>query len=468
LLKHGVFGVSIQSKTKKRTAQITTAPIGKLLVKLTGPMVLGIVSIMMLGVVDTYFISRLGTSELAAISFALPVSQLVVSTALGLGMAMGALVSRLIGAGDLQRAARFITDAQILAALVAAGIAMAGILTIRPLFILLGASADLLIHINDYMLIWYAGAPFFVLTLVGNNALRAIGDTKSSAYISAFLAILNGILDPLLIFGIGPFPRMGMEGAALATVIACASAWICSLCVLAVKEQLIDFSLPRMSHLLPNWRELLGIGVPSVAANLMTPIAATFLVAMIAPFGPEAVAGLGVGSRIEALSLIMVFALSSVLPMFIGQNIGAGQGYRAWQALGFCLRFCLWFQGGVYLILIVSAPWIATAFSDNPLVVSVVRQFLYILPLSYGTHGVVILTMVSLNVLKRPRTALFVTIIRLLVLYLPLAWLGSRFFGVTGMFAGAAIGNIIAAIFAYRIIRRVFLQQGLIPNQERE
>lgn len=429
-------------------------------------MVLGIVSMMLLGVVDTYFISRLGTTELAAISFALPVSQIVISIALGLGMAMGALVSRFIGEGNTQRAARFITDAQILAALVASGIAVAGILSVRPLFTLLGAGPNLLIHIQSYMLIWYAGAPFLVLTLVGNNALRAIGDIKSSAYISTLLAVLNAILDPLLIFGIGPFPRMEMEGAALATVIACAGAWLCSLGVLAVKEQLIDFSMPNMTHLLPNWKELMSIGVPSVAANLMTPIAATFLVAMIAPFGPEAVAGLGVGSRIEALSLIVVFALSSVLPMFIGQNLGAGQGHRAWLALRSCLRFCLWFQGGVYLLLVVLAPWIAGAFSEDVLVIGVVSRFLYILPLTYGAHGIVILVMVSLNVLKRPRAALLITIIRLLALYLPLAWLGSRLAGVTGMFMGAAIGNIIAAIAAYRIIRNICQQQGLVEGPE--
>lgn len=454
----------MNSKVKKRTTLITSAPIGKLFIKLTIPMVLGIISMMLLGVVDTYFISRLGTSELAAISFVLPVSQVVISVALGFGMALSAVVSKIIGKGEHQQAARFITDTQILIALVAITIAIIGSLLVDHLFTMLGANAELLVSIKSYMLIWYAGVPFLMLTFLGNNAIRSTGDTKSSAYFSALLAILNGILDPLLIFGLGPIPEMGMEGAALATVIACVITWLCSLYVLRVKKQLLDFSMPVISDLLSNWKKLLAIGVPAVLANLLTPLAATILVVMIAPFGHEAIAGLGVGSRIGALSMIVVFAMSSVLPMFIGQNIGAGYSHRAWQAIMFCIRFCLWFQGGVYLLLIVFTPFIANVFSDDAQVIAVVSKFIYILPLTYGAHGVVMLVMIALNVLKHQRLALFTAILRLLVLYLPLAWFGSQLAGVTGMFAGAAIGNIIAAIIAYRIICHVCRQQGMVTT----
>jgi Na+-driven multidrug efflux pump len=185
------------------------------------------------------------------------------------------------------------------------------------------------------------------------------------------------------------------------------------------------------------------------------------MTALIARYGAESVAGFGVGARIESMSLIVVLGLSSTLPMFIGQNIGAGRGDRAYQALMLCIKFTVFFQIGVYFLLLLFSPLITSGFSDNPTVINVLKTYLLILPLTYSAHGVVILVMVSLNVLKRPRTALKITIIRLLALYLPLAYIGSLFWGITGLFVGAACGNVIAGLIAFRIIKRVCFEQGL-------
>lgn len=418
----------------------------------------------MLGIVDTFFISMLGTYELAAVSFAQPVANTVISVALGLGMSLGALVSRLIGEKKHKQAARLITDANIISAIIAVTIAATGIMIIDPLFTALGATKEVLPFIRSYMSIWFIAAPMWMLTMIGNNALRAIGDIKLSALIMTLLSLLNLIFDPLLIFGIGPFPELGVAGASLATLIACSVAWLCSISVLGFREKLLQFCRPRLSHLIPNWRELFKIAVPSVAANIMTPLAASILTAMIARFGLEAVAGFGVGARIEFFSLMVVFALSSTLPMFIGQNLGAGKPERVYSAMMGCLKFSLLFQALVYALLLAAAPAIAATFSDNAEVNRVIRLFLMILPLTYGAHSVVILVMVSLNVLRRPRTALVTTSVRLLCLYLPLAYLGSVWWGVIGIFIGAAIGNIIAGVVAYGIIKRVLASQGISAN----
>ena len=429
--------------------------------RLTVPMIFGMISMMLLGVVDTYFISMLGTHELAAVSFSQPIANILISVALGIGMALGALLSRLIGESQHQKAARFITDTKIIAALIAVIAAFIGFLAIDPLFKALGATEEVMPFIKSYMSIWFIAAPMWMLTMIGNNALRAIGDTKLSASIMALLSVINLIFDRLLIFGIGPFPKLGVAGAAWATLIACMTGWLCSIAILTFREQLLEFTRPSFSHLLPNWFELFKIAVPAIAANIMTPIAAAVLTAMIARYGVEAVAGFGVGARIEFISLIVVFALSSTLPMFIGQNIGAGKPHRAYRALMGGLKFSLIFQTGVYLLLLATSGYIASVFSDNSQVVGVIKMFLLVLPLTYGAHGIVILVMVSLNVLRRPRTALLTTVVRLLLLYLPLAYIGSLLGGINGLFIGAACGNIIAGLIAYAIIRRVFREQGI-------
>jgi putative MATE family efflux protein len=452
---------TIKLKASARTERIISEPIVPLMVRLTGPMILAILSMMLLGLVDTFFISLLGTKELAAASFVMPIYMLLVNFALGTGMGISSLTSRLIGENNLDDAARFITDSQILALLVSIVIALSLYFSIDQIFGLMGANDEVMPNIRGYMHIILISAPLVILNFIGNSTFRAIGHIKASAILSVQLSFLNLILDPLLIFGLGPFPALGMPGAALATGIAALITWCCSFYVLAFKEHLLDFALPKIDKLITNWRNLCAIAIPAIGANMMTPLAAIIMTALIARHGAESVAGFGVGARIESMSLIIVFGLSSTLPMFIGQNIGAGRGDRAYQALILCLKFAVVFQIGVYILLLLFSPLITSGFSDNPTVINVIKIYLLILPLTYSAHGVVILSMVSLNVLKRPRTALKITMIRLLALYLPLAYLGSILWGIIGLFIGAACGNVIAGIIAFRIVNKVCHEQGL-------
>ena len=452
---------TIKSRAAQRTERICSEPIGPLMLRLTIPMVFAIISMMLLGLVDTFFISLLGTKELAAASFVMPIYMLLVNVALGIGMAISSLTSRLIGEQRQEEAARFITDSHILATLIIVSIAIVLFVFIDSLFTQMGASSKVMPDIRGYMRIILMGSPIIVLTFICNSTFRAIGHIKASAIFSTLLSLLNLILDPLLIFGLGPFPELGMPGAALATLIAACITWVCSYYMLAFKEKLLDFRLPSPGKLFENWSKCLSIAIPAIFANIMTPLAAAIMTAMIARHGEASVAGFGVGARIESMSLLITFALSSTLPMFIGQNIGAGRGDRAYQALMMCLRFALIFQIAVYFILLLLAPMISTSFSDNADVIYVIKTYLAILPFSYSAHAVVILVMVSLNVLGRPRMALLATIVRLLLLYLPWAYFGSLIWGITGLFAGAALGNFIAGLVAFKIIKNVCREQGL-------
>ena len=460
----GIDSIASVTEKTERTRRITSEPIGPLLVRLTATMIMGVIAMMTLGIVDTWFISLLGTHQLAAIGFIIPVYMIFVSVALGIGMGISSITSRLIGEAKHGVAARYVTDAQILALVFSILIAILIGFSITSIFSAMGATEKVLPHIRNYMYILIFGLPMMMISVVSGNTFRAIGAIKTSASLSTLMALLNLALDPLLIFGIGPFPDLGMKGAALATVIAAATASLISVYILATREKLLLFTMPRLRHIRENWEELLTIAVPAMLANMMTPFAAAIMTALIAGYGAEAVAGFGVGARIETLCLMVVFALSATLPMFIGQNLGAGTGERAYQALFGCLKFSIGFQIAVYILLIILSPYIATAFSSDIRVIQVINTYIYILPLTYGAHAVVILVMVSLNVLRRPRLGLFLIIIRLIALYLPLAYIGGLYWGITGMFSGAAAGNVIAAIIAYRVIKKVCAaDSGMMP-----
>lgn len=423
---------------------------------------------MLLGVVDTFFISLLGTTELAAAGFVMPVYMLFMNLALGIGMGIGSLTSRLIGEKKTKDAGRFITDSHILAFFIAVFAAVFTYLFLQELFSLLGANEKVMPHIEAYMNVILLGIPIQVLMMIGNNTFRAIGNIRASATISISMSLLNMILDPFFIFGLWFFPELGMQGAAVATVIAMSITWVATLYILGFKEKLLLTGIPVFETMLLNWRKLLTIAIPAIGANMMTPVGAAVMTAMIARFGAEAVAGFAVGARIEAMSLLVAFALSSTLPMFIGQNIGAGRGDRAYQGLMLCLKFIIAFQFVVYVVLLLGSQFITGSFSSNIRVIEVIDSYLYIMPLTYSAHAAVILIMVSLNVLKRPRTALLITVIRLAFLYLPLAYLGSLFLGTTGLFLGAACGNVLAGLMAFRIIKQVCTEQGLDCVQTNE
>jgi putative MATE family efflux protein len=454
----------MSSKAAQRSRHIVSAPIRLLLIKLTASALVGNVALITLGIVDTFFISRLGTTQLAAASFVIPIHMIYVSLALGVGMGMSALNSRLIGESKFSESARLISDGLIFAAIFAVTAAFMGSLIMNPLFRVLGADESTIPYIRDYLSVLLLGLPPLMFVVICMSTFRSMGNIKMSAMLAGTMSILNILLDPFLIFGLGPFPALGIAGAAWSTLMAALITLSVAFYILGFHEKLLDFTFPRIEHLRENWNQILTIGIPAMGANIMTPLAAAIMTAMIARHGGEAVAGFGVGSRIEMLSLIVVMALSSTLPMFIGQNIGAGRGDRAHIALMGCLKFVLGFQCIVYLLLWLFSGSVAGIFSDNAQVIEIIQIYLMILPITYGAHGIVVLVMVSLNVLRRPRTALLLTITRLMVLYLPLAYLGSEIWGINGLFIGAACGNVLAGFVAFGIIKKVCEEQKLSSN----
>ncbi len=199
---------------------LLTAPIGRVLLNMSLPNLIGIMTILGFSLADTFFISQLGTEALAAISFTFPVTLVISSIAIGIGAGVSTNLGRLIGSGNAHKAKVFLHDALLLTFVLIASLAALGSIFITPLFRLLGANDDSLPLIHDYMIYWYVSAPLLVLLMVGNQGLRSTGDTRSPAMIMALAAIINLILYPLLSFGIGPFPRLEIQGAAIATLFA--------------------------------------------------------------------------------------------------------------------------------------------------------------------------------------------------------------------------------------------------------
>ncbi|XOV81407.1 MAG: MATE family efflux transporter [Aestuariibacter sp.] len=435
--------IPLQKTSNK--SDLLSGDIAATLRRMTLPVVLGMILLMTFGLVDTFFVSLLGTEQLAAISFTFPVTFTVISLNIGLGIGTSATIAKLLGAGDREHAKVTGTTALTIALLLVIGLTVIGIFTIEPIFTLLGATEVHMPFIIDYMVVWYGAGIFLSLPMVGNSVLRACGDTKTPSIIMALGGLINAVLDPILIFGFGPIPAMGIQGAALATLIAWGVGSVHILYLLAVKRKLIEPRLLRFSELRASGGNILRIGIPAAGANMLTPIANGVLTAIVATYGTAAVASWGVGGRIESIACIVVLALSMTLPPFISQNYGAGKIHRVKQAYKFALKFVLFWQLLIFVLMWILSPFIANIFAQEKEVIELIQLFLMIVPLGYGLQGIIILTNSSLNAMHKPMMALTLSILRLFVFFVPISYLGSILYQLSGMFWMGVVANLLTA-----------------------
>jgi putative MATE family efflux protein len=421
-------------------------------------MLIGIFGMVLFNLADTFFVSRLGTESLAALSFTFPVVLIIASLALGLGTGASAVISLAIGEGDRHRVQRLTTDSLLLALLVVILFVALGLLTIDPLFRLLGAAPDVLPLIKQYMTIWYFGMIFVVVPMVGNNVIRATGDTRTPAVIMLVGATINFLVDPVLIFGIGPFPRLGVRGAAISTVCARATTMMVALYVLAHRDRMLTATPPRWSQLMASWKKVLYIGLPTAGTRMIVPLTTGIITGMLARYGTAPVAGYGVSSRIEFFSMGVLRALSVVLGPFVGQNLGAGKIDRVISGVRYSKRFSLIWGVAIYILLALCAPVIASVFSKNPEVKAIIVLYFRIVPLGYGMWGILMLSAAAMNVLNKPLPAAAIAGAQVFALYIPLAYLASQLYGPPGVFAALGLSYIFAGLGAHLLLNR-FLER---------
>lgn len=426
---------------------LLTGSIPLVLRQMTVPMIFGLVAILMFNLVDTFFISLLGTQALAAISYTFPVTFAVNCITMGIGMGLSTNIGRLLGQGEAQDAARFSSHGLILAVTLVAIACAIGLATIDPLFLLLGADEELLPLINQYMQIWYFTIPLLVIPMAGNSAIRATGDTKTPAKIMMLAGFINGILDPLLIFGIGPFPELGIQGAAIASAFSWLGALVGSLYVLIKREKLLAF--PHLPRVLSDWKLILKIGTPAALSNAMNPISGAILMVMLSSHGTAAVATYGAAQRIESILILVLMSLTSALTPFIAQNVGANNPERSFAGLFLSIRFSIVFQFGIFIMMVPLSIPLAALFSQEQEVKNLLWHYLLVVPFSYGFQGIVMMLIAGLNALHQPLRAFQWSFMRLFFFTLPGAWIGSLIYDIEGLFIGIALGNIVGGVLGY-------------------
>ena len=425
------------------------------MLRLAVPSMLGIAAILMFMLVDTFFVGQLGPRPLAAMGFIFPVSFMVMSVSMGLGMGTTAVVSRAIGAGDRERARQITTASLILGVIAVVCIATFGLVTMRPAFQAIGANEDLLPLIADYMVPWFLGVGFLVIPIVGNSALRATGDTKTPALIMILSGLINVVLDPILIFGLGPIPAFGIAGAAYATVVSWVVVFCLALWILGRRARLLTTALPSLRQLTDSWRAVLYVGLPAAITNALIPLSDTIITSIVSAFGIDAVAAYGVGGRLYSLAMVGAMALGTAATPMAGQNLGAGRLDRVRAATSFGFGACLIWGALVAVILWFAAEPLAVAFSPDEDVQRITAMYLTLVPITYGCVGISVFASSMLNGMNHPISSAVLIVVRFFVLTVPFVFVGARFFGLEGTFLGISASNALAAAVAYAAMRMV-------------
>ena len=435
--------MSIRSKSEF----IISGDVLSVLMSLIIPMSVGMFALLVINLVDAFYIGKLGVLHLSAISFAFPILFTIMSFNIGIAIGASASISKFIGQRDLYQAKITVTNIFILIFALMCFVSLLCFWYNSQLFTLFGAEGNTLILIQSYMSTWYIGAPFFACLVIGNSILRANGDSTTPSLIIIATSAINAILDPILIFGLGPIDPIGIKGAAIATTVS----YIIGMNLMIASISKVGLlSLPdrSLNSLIKSCFPILIIGLPAAFAMMLNPIVLGYINKLVSSHGSEAVAAFGVGLRIESLATVGIIAISSSLTPFIGQNLGANKLDRINKAINYSVLLSAIWGLIVAVPLILFNQNFSILFTSDITVQNLLMNYLKIISLSYIFWGWSNIASAAFNGCQKPTYATIIFLSRLFIITIPFVIIGNNLYGLFGIFIGIALSNITSGILS--------------------
>ena len=440
---------------KKSMKNLLTGSIPKHLFDLVLPSIGGMFAITAFNLTDTYFVSKLGTNELAAMGFTFPVIMVIGSITGGIGIGSSSVVARALGKNNHHEINRTTTDGIILSIIIVVIISLIGLLTIDPLFSILGADSTILPIVKDYMSIWYMGVVGVIMPRVCDSSMRALGDMKRPLIVMLVCAITNLILDPIFIFGYFGIPAMGIKGAALATVISRFIGMVTTLSFVHFHYKLIDFKYNYKSEIFDSWKKILHVGIPGAIIRLFPQLLRATLTSLGAKSaGIAGVAAIAAGARIESFSTIISMAVGAALVPIVGQNWGAKKYERVEEVKKLTNKISVVYGFVLFILSLIFTKEIATIFTDDPVVIELIYTYVNIV--MFGSVGLNLYnwTSESLNATGKPKYVLVINGLGTSLILIPSIYMGFFLGGFSGMLIGISIGQIILGGISVKIGKR--------------
>jgi putative MATE family efflux protein len=446
----------IGESLRESKTDFTRGPVNRALGLLAIPMMLEMAMESVFAVVDIAFVSRLGTDAVAAVGITEAIVTVLYAIAIGLGMGVTAMVARRIGAGDKDGAARVTGQALWAGALISVLTGLLGVLFARDLLVLVGASDGVIEQGAGYTAVMLGGSASIVYLFLLNAAFRGAGDA-TIALRSLWLANgINIVLDPLLIFGPGPFPELGVTGAAVATTTGRTIGIIYQLWYLAGSRGRLAFAIGHLKFNLRLTGRLLLISLGGISQFLIATASWIALMRIVALYGSSAVAAYTISLRMLEFAILPAWGLGNAAATLVGQNLGAGLPDRAaksaWQAARFNAAFM--FVIGVMMLLL--AGNIASLFTDDPEVLRYGTDCLRILGVGYPAYAIGMIMIQALNGAGDTLSPTLLNLFCFWLLQIPLAWwlAESQGYGPNGVFVAIVISESLLTLLGVLVFRR--------------
>ncbi len=451
----GVWGTVKLSLTGKEL-DFTTGPIGRAIILLSIPMVLEMVMESVFALTDAFFVSRLGTNAVATVGLTEAMVTILFAVAHGLGIGTTAMVARRIGEKNTAGARTAAAQAIFLGIGISAAFAIPGVIFARRLLAAMGGSPELVASGHGYTQVIFGGSATIVLLFLLNAVFRGAGDAAIAMRVLWIANAINIVLDPCLIFGLGPFPEMGITGAAVATTIGRGIGVAVQLWVLFFGGSRIRIALPDLALRL---RVMLGLFRLSFGGMLQTLIGHSswlFLVWIVGSFGAAAVAGYTIAIRLVMFAILPSWGMANAAATLVGQNLGAGEPERAATSAWRAGIYNTVFLFGVAVVFVAAADPMIRLFTDEAAVISYGVSCLRWVSYGYPFYAWGMVMVQSFNGAGDTYTPTVINFFCYWLFQLPLAYFLAHHagFGATGAFMAIAIAEALIAVIGILVFRK--------------
>lgn len=436
---------------------LTKGHISKQLWSLAWPLMLSFFFYTLYNIVDAFWVAKLSPEAIAAVSVSQIVLFVMASLGMGLTVGSGVLMAMNIGAGNKPEAERILGQSFVLAAIAGGIFTVFSLIFRNELLVLSGASGLIFEPAFEYFTITAAGSVllFWLITIM--FAFNSQGDTNTLTKYFAISTAVNVVLDPIMIFGWGSFPALGIAGAAYATLISEAVFIVIAIHSLSLPHRGIRFHFRNLSFQWESVKKILDIGFPASLTQVINPVglAALMFIASLSFLEPGTIA-FSIGFRIEFFAFLPAVGFGFGAMAIIGQSIGAGNIARAQEAFKIALRLSFLGAAGLGLLAMLFAKQIVGIFTTDALVTGYALSYIWIVSLTYGLIAAAMVEASAFQAIGRSWPGFWIFFLRFIAISIPLSYVLTRVFEfpIQAVWSALVLGNIISAVFGYVWISR--------------
>ena len=436
-----------------------TKPVFPLLVSMALPNVISMLVNSLYNIVDSLFVARISEEAMTALSLVYPVQNLINAIAIGFSIGIAALISLHLGAGNKEKADMAATHGMVLSLI--HGVVISIVCTaIMPRFLRSFTSDETVIAMGvTYSRVAFMFAVVIMAAMSFEKIFQAVGRMNITMIGLMGGSVCNIILDPLLIFGIGPFPKMGIAGAALATGIGQAATLVIYLVVYSTTESPVHLRRKALRPDLSLEGRLYAIGVPAILNLALPSLLVTFLNGLLAAFSESYVVVLGIYYKLQTFLYLPANGIVQGMRPLIGYNYGAKEHARVAKLYQLTLGMsAVIMAAGTVICMAASAPLIGL-FSSNPETIAIGQTALRIICLGFVVSAVSTTSSGALEGLGKGAASLVISLCRYVIFIMPLAWLLCRQLGPTGVWHAFWVTEVLSAVIAFAVYRKSVIKK---------